>query len=105
MQPYFLRNYSRAFGAPLNHEKVLAVVRRTHPTFPPNQSLDHGNLLLTGPLTENRKFFRAVTHEPLALSKSMKRGTLLLVRSARPAQAGQEARPTNLKLETFLSRI
>jgi hypothetical protein len=41
-----------------------------------------------------------VAHEPLALSKSMKRGELLLLRSAHPAEAGTEARPTNLKLET-----
>jgi len=41
-----------------------------------------------------------VAHEPLAPSKSMKRGTLLLVRSAHPTRAGTEARPTNLKLET-----
>ena len=41
-----------------------------------------------------------VIHEPSALSKSMKRGALLLVRSADPTQAGTEARPTNLKLET-----
>ncbi len=49
---------------------------------------------------ESMRLLRAVAHEPLALSKIMKMGGLLLVRSAHPTQAGTEARPTIPKLET-----
>ncbi len=49
---------------------------------------------------ENMRLLGRVAHEPLALLKSMKRGALLLLRSAHPTLAGTEARPTNLKLET-----
>jgi hypothetical protein len=66
-------------------------------SYPPTTHHSGNDYFLQGVQLD---IFRAVVHKPWAHPQIMKRWQILMVRKTHPTQAGTEARPTNLKLET-----